>query len=222
MPISKLKAVKTKADLAKEALVLLGVKPADLAATPRIEHLFKGLGGQEAVLEYLAGSEEPEARKICELRARLNVRQAAAVPFEAYCVAAGIPTKRMFGIVAQEVSEQAEKATALLAKAMHPEVVQATINYALMPHGDKDRKMMHLHAGFVPTPKSSMTVFGNVDARQQTQNVAVLPPVEDNVRRLSDRFNSGMVVPSVPLLASGDSGDELLKVIGVAEAGDDD
>lgn len=182
----------------QEAFVLLEVDPVAVSESPRIEHLFRGIGGQAKVLEFLAGSEEPEARDIVKLRARLTAAQAKAVPFEAYCVAAGVSTKKMFGIIAAEAADQSVKASQLLSKAMHPEVVKATIDNALHPLGTKDREMLHKAEAFLPIPKTSVTfIKGNVDARTQTQNVAVLAPVEDSSRRLTDRFNERMTIPAI-------------------------
>lgn len=190
---------KSKADEARNAYTMLEISPRDVAGQPRIEHLFRRIGGAPKVWEYLQGSEEPEARKLLEFRARLTVAQTKAIPFEAFCVAAQIPVKRMFGIISEEVMEQSAKATELLAKARHPEVVEATIKRALGEGGTADAKMLHQAAGFVPTPKNSFTVIrGNVDARtqQQTNNISVLPPLEETGRRLSNRFNSDMRVPA--------------------------
>jgi hypothetical protein len=180
--------------------VLLEVTPEAVAECPRIEHLFKGIGGQSKVLEYLSGSEETEARAILAMRGRLTYAQAGAVPFEAYCVAAKITTKKIFGIISQEVMTQSSAATLLLSKAAHPRVVEATIKRAMGPLGTADARMLHQAEGFVPVPKNSIThIHGNVDQRTQVANVAVLPPVEDNVRRLSDRFNSAMTAPPVQI-----------------------
>lgn len=223
------KAYKTTGDHRSDALAMLEVTEAQLAAIPTIEHLFRGIGDptrytaepeaiddvadimgdpskvnfsrtkrdKKKVLEYLSGSEEPDARTVMALRARLTQSQADACPFEAYCVAAGLSTKKMFGLISQECYDQATLATALLAKARHPDVVQATIDMALSPLGDKDRKMLHQAQGFVPVPKTAVThIHGNVDARQQTANVAVLPPFEDSIRKLADRFNT-MTVKAV-------------------------
>jgi hypothetical protein len=197
------RAAKNKAQLRADAYVLLEITPEDVTACPRIEHLFKGIGGQSKVLEYLAGSEEPEARAVLAMRDRLSYAQAGAVPFEAYCVAAKISTKKMFGVISQEVMTQSSAATMLISKAAHPKVVEATIARAMGPLGTADARMLHQAEGFVPVPKNSIThIHGNVDARTQTANVAVLPPVEDNVRRLSDRFNSAMVAPPAQIAAA--------------------
>lgn len=189
-------------DFRADGLALLEVTEEQLSEVARIEHLFKGIGGQNRVFECLAGSEEKEARLLVALKKRLTNQQAAHVPFEAFCVAAKVTTKRMFGIISQEIMEQSEKATALLAKAMHPEIVQKTIDFAMSPFGEKDRRMLHQNAGFVPVPRTAVTHFhGHVDARTQTQNVALLPSVDDTMRRLSDRFNTMSIATPAPALA---------------------
>lgn len=195
---------KTEDELLAEALVLLEIKAEDLEYSPKIEHLFKGIGGKDKVFEYLSGSEEPDAKKLLELRKRLTRAQHRAVPFEAYCIAAVIPVKKVFGLIASEAMDQEEKAKQLLFRVKHSEVVQATIESALdLEFGAADRRMLHQAAGFVPIPKNSIThIHGNqtVDNRLQTATVTVLPPVEDTVRRLSDRFNDRVI--DVPLLAA--------------------
>ena len=174
----------------EESYILLDVDPDEVASQPKIEHLFRDIGGVIRVFEYLEGSEEPEARRILEARNRLSVRQAAVLPFEAFCVAAKVPTKKAFGVISQEVMEQGAKASALIARARHPEVVQYTVEQALTPAGTQERKMLHLAAGMLPQPKGNVTVFGGVaiDSRNQQVNVSVLPPVEDSAKRLADRF----------------------------------
>lgn len=188
-----------KNQLFDEAMLLLEIDAQAVLDSPRIEHLFKGIGGQRQVFEYLSGSEEPEARKLIELRGRLNQKQADAIPFEAYCVAAGISVKKMFGIIAAETADQSAKATMLLSKSRHPEVLQATIDNALTPFGDKDRKMLHQAEGYVPVPKTSVTHFhAHVDQRTTAQAATALPPPEDSIKALSARF----ATIEVPALAA--------------------
>src|SRR5208337_3496433 len=135
-----------------------------------------------------------ESRKVLELRTRLNRRQQDAIPFEAYCVAAGVSTKTMFGIICEEVMEQSGAARELVVNASRGAVIQAAIKSAKMVSGTKDREMLFKHDKFLPVPKNT-AIFGNVDARQQTLNVAVLPPVEEGIRRISDRFNTELSAP---------------------------
>jgi hypothetical protein len=62
---------------------------------------------------------------------------------------------------------------------------------------DRGRRMLHQAAGFLPVPKHALTFIGaNADVQTQTNNVAVLPPVESSIKRWSDRFNA--IAPPTP------------------------
>lgn len=202
MPRQKTTAVRilsSEEQLRAEAYELLEISPAEVEQQAKIEHLFKAIGGKDVVFNYLEGSEEPIARKVLEGRRLLDVRQLAAVPFEALCVYAKISPRKMFGLIAEEVAYQTAQASTLLARASHPDVVAATVAMSLLPSGTQERLMLHKAQGFVPVPKNSVThVHGNqsIDARQQSVAVSVLPPVEDDIRRMSDRFLK--VTPAPP------------------------
>ena len=75
----------------------------------------------------------------------------------------------------------------------HTDVVQATIDSAMdLELGAGDRKVLHQAANFTPVPKNSVTFVRNqtVDNRLQGATITqVLPPAEDTIRRLGDRFN---------------------------------
>jgi hypothetical protein len=179
------------------AYQLLGVTPEAVQDVPKIEHLFKGIGGKAEVFNYIAGSEDPRARRITELRTKLTAEQSRVVPFEAFCVAIGASTKEIFGLIAQETFEQSRKASLLLRDAGMAEVVGAAIRQAKTPAGSQERRMMLQSGAMLPMSKTViMPVHGdvNVDNRQQIDNrttqVAVLPPAEDITRRVSDRFNA--------------------------------
>lgn len=191
VPIAPPKAEKDTEDYRAEAMILLDVKQEDLDASPKIEHLFRGIGGVPKVMEYLSGSEEPEARLILGLAAKLSGRQRQAVDFEAYCLAAKITPKKMFGIISAEVADQSERAAALINKASRWEVVEATVTSAKTPLGVKDREMLHKANQFLPTPKNTFTLVrgDQVNDNRQQIAVAVLPPLEDGIKRSSNRFN---------------------------------
>lgn len=181
------------------------------------EYRKAGVDADRAKLwEYISGSDDPDARKILEARSLVPAATADWVPFEAYCLAAGVATKKAFGIVAQEVADQSGKAAALLARANHPDVVSFTVEQALTAEGTAERRMLHQSQGFLPMPKSNiLNVYGNaaIDQRNQSANVAVLPPVEDSVRRLHDRFGEMIIesAPPVPLAlppGEDDAGDD--------------
>jgi hypothetical protein len=184
--------IKGKSNHEQDAYTMLCIEAEDVAIVPRISHLLKAARIYGKVFDILSGSEDPQARKLLDMRARLNKCQADSIPFEAYCVAADISTKDAFGLISKETMDQFSQVSTLLAKAAHPAVVQATVRSALTLDGMADRKMLHQHETFVPIARTSIVnVHGHqmIDARQQTANIALLPPLEDVVSRMHDRFN---------------------------------
>lgn len=187
----------TKTENRGRAMEILEVTQEQLDATPKIEHLLRGIGGKGKVMDYLEGSDEPEARKILDIRRGLTIAEFDSVPFEALCIKAGITTKKMFGIIAAEATDQEQKAAALITRARQAEVVTATVEMALMPMGEKDREMFHKHTGFLPLPKGAVIqnirnqVNDNSNHQSKTE-VVILPALESGMKRLGDRFNTLM------------------------------
>jgi hypothetical protein len=195
--------VKTKAGNARDAYDLLGIVVADVMMVPKIEPLLKQAGVMSKIWEFLGASDQEEARKLLAMRGRVTKAQANAIPFEAYCVAAGIPTKRALAVITGEVFSQTDQAALLMASAAHPDVVAATVEAAKDPRGTKERGMLLQHSGFVPVPQTSVVkVFGGKNvigpgSQQTNQTLAVLPPIETVVREISDRFNQRLL-PAAP------------------------
>lgn len=197
---------KSRGENLADSLVLLGVKAEELEDCPKIEHLITPIGHQR-IFEYLSGSDDEDAKALLKVRKMLNEKQQRAVPMEVYCVAAGLSTKKVFGLICAEAMDQEEKAKQLLFRVRHTEVVNATIESAMdLEFGSQDRKMLHLAGGFLPTPKNSITFVRqqNVDNRLQGATIVqALPPPEDTIRRLGDRFNDKVmdikVIPSAEI-----------------------
>lgn len=182
-----------------DAFALLEVTADQVADDLQISHITKVVGDTQTLLDFLKGSNEKEAKAIVEQARKLNKTQIGAVPIEALCVAGNVPTKKLLEVLMGAVAEQGAIATQLLSKAAHPKVVQATVDAALLPDGSNDRRMLHQAEGFVPIPKTSITVnrTTNIDNRTQTQ-VAVLPALDDSVKKMTDRFIEAVPVPQLP------------------------
>ena len=196
---------KTKVGLKREAYELLGIEEADVMAVPRIEPMLKRASVFEKVWGYLETSGEEMARVLIAQKYKLkNKSQRAAVPFEAYCVAARLDTKKVMGLIFAEVFSQNQQAAELMAANAQPDVVKATIDRAVEPGGTRERDMLHKHSRFVPVPQTSVTFVKTankvVGGDDNSQTLAVLPPIEKTVRDISDRFNERLlgVAPAAP------------------------
>lgn len=207
---------KSHRELVADAWVKLGVTPEQVSAVPQVSGVLKSAGGRAKILGYLRSSNEPDARKVLNIidgvegNSLKKLWMDSAIPMEAFCVSADIPTRRLLELVAGEVFLRSGQEAGLLAAAAHPKIVKKSIQKALeepvsvkQPDGTvkmepaesglADRRMLHQHAQFLPMPKTQFINMphGTIDNRQQTQvNVAVAPPVEETVKRLSDRFNA--------------------------------
>jgi hypothetical protein len=80
-----------------------------------------------------------------------------------------------------------------------PSIVERSIETALTDKGIADRKMLFLHSGFLPTPKTSQTAFSAMrDARAKASErarVVSAPSPEDTIRRVANRFNGALGLP---------------------------
>lgn len=172
-----------------EALIMLEISEDQVARAPKISHVLKAAGMLNNVWDYLEGSAKPQARAVLDARSRLNKKQAEQMPFEAYCISAGVLPQEMLALLTVEVYDQANKAGVLLAATQHPAVTQATIAAALTPLGTAEKKMLLTHAGFLPVPKTSIVnMYGANSTAVVEQKNVVLRPVEESVRTLGDRF----------------------------------
>lgn len=164
-----------------------------------------------AVIDYLRGSSEDDARQWLAVWDTLSKTAQDALPLEAICIAATLTTKRLFELVSGAMFEQSAAESSLIAAVAHPQIVQATIDSALQPEGIEDRKMLHQHRNFLPVPKNNIVnVRGNqIIDNSQGKTLNINPPaVADTVRSLSDKFNARFLTAEpVAVLALG-PGDE--------------
>jgi hypothetical protein len=204
---------KTKLGLREQAYELLGVDDMDVVLGPKIEPLLKTAGVLEKVWSYLETSGDEMARLLIAQKYKLATKsQRDAVPLEAYCLAAKLDPKKVLGLIFAEVYSQNEQAAGLMAAAAQPDIVRATIDRAVEPGGTRERDMMHKHSRFVPVPQTSVTfvrkagkVIGGDD---NSQTLAVLPPIEKVVRDVSDRFNERLLTAPAPEILEVDFEDE--------------
>ena len=82
-----------------------------------------------------------------------------------------------------------------------PSVVERSIETALTDDGIADRKMLFQHSGFLPMPKGSQTTIAvtqNAQANASSRSVVAVPPPEQTIRSLTERFNEMRGLPRPP------------------------
>ena len=173
-----------------EAWERLGVRPQDVAGQPIIGRMLAKIGPRRAIIKLLRESEVPELRavlaKVMELP---DSKRTLSIPMEAFCVAARVPTLRFLGLVIGEALARNADISKLIAAAAHPAVTRKTVHLA-MQGSLSAAKMLHQHAGFLPAPKGAVVQIFNrthIDARSESS--MVLPAMEDESRRLTERFH---------------------------------
>lgn len=184
------------------AYEILGVKEADVSLVPTITPILNSIPGKiSKAVEFLRGSDNPDAKKFLKVYDLLSPTQRSLLPFEAFILASGLTSKKVLGVITEACFEQSSTASSLIAAASHPNVVKVTVASALNPaFGGKDRDMLHKHAGFVPTPKNSTMIVsgqGRVQIGDNQDNsshlsigVGELNRIEGGLGRIADRFNT--------------------------------
>lgn len=172
----------------------LGVSESEVNLVPRITHILKHLPyGIDQAIEFLRGSSEKDAVKFLSVYDSLPVTTRELLPIEAFCVASGLGTKRVLELITGACFEQSATTTELIVRAAHPDIVKASASYAMMPTGDKDRKLIFQHTNFTPMPKTQVVnVHGDVNAndnRIQSISIGALSGIEGKMARIANRFN---------------------------------
>ena len=192
-------------DRRRRAYEMLGVQPNAVADAPKIGHLLAKLkDGKATALEALRASDLPEARKFISKHDNILLPSFVrkTLPFEAFCIAAGISPTRMFGVIAEVIRLQKSQLGAIRAAERHEAIVEKSSEFALDPAMVDDR-MAHLkHMGFTPSPKGSTINIGvqataNAAAAAKS-DAASLPPAEDTIRRMVEARQRAALGPSQP------------------------
>lgn len=181
------------------ALRILGTDADALSRLPRITPYIQSVLKlrREDVVGYLAMSSDPDAVAWMAQHERSDLSNSMRIilPYEAYCIAAGISTHRLLECLSVQIIAAGAMHSAVTAARHHPEVVEATIGYALTEDGIQDRITLHRATGFLPSPKGSQTTIqiqqnAAATAQAASATFAEPPRPEQTIKRLVDRFNA--------------------------------
>lgn len=133
-------------------------------------------GGVPQVIEALRASDEEDALKFIEKYESLSESDQGKVTIEEVSVAAGVRPIDLLGVATKALFQNALTVAAIIASTAHPQVVEKSIERALMDQGVRDREMLHQAMGFLPAPKG-MTL---INQKIQVANFASKTPAEEN------------------------------------------
>jgi hypothetical protein len=116
-------------------------------------------------IEDLRFSPDPIAIKFLETYDALPAGDRPYLSLEAVCLKAGVSPQEFLGHVFLMRQSLGKAESSLVAVNAFPDVVRSMVDYAKMPNGDADRKMLAQHpaVGFLPNPKGttlSVNLFG--------------------------------------------------------------
>ena len=197
-PSSKLlKVPKKSVDRKNDALARFvrstGITEKQIEQTPHISDILKSsMGSVTAAIDMLRFSNETCAIELLTTYDSLPSGDRDRLPIEAICVKAKVSPAAVLGAALMACRTVRGQQSALIAMNRHPEVLQKTIEVALTPGGDRDRKMIHEATGFLPTPKGGSINVNLLNGIPQSGAQAQNKPkeVED-----PDDFND--VFPSI-------------------------
>lgn len=174
------------------------VDQAKLALQPKFEKQFQQLGGMELAIEYLRGSEDPDAIKFLDVWDVVDINDRDFLGFDGFSVSAGVSGKKVFGLIFSEMAATNEKMMGMLTAISMPEVIQATIDAAVMPGGFRDRKLIAQASGWLPNPRLAQTnIQINAGGGPNRPGESVtLPPFDQDIRELSER-SQGLNAPKM-------------------------
>lgn len=181
------------------ALRILGTDADALSRLPRITPYIQSVLKlrREDVVGYLAMSSDPDAVAWMSQHERSDLSNSMRIilPYEAFCIAAGISTHRLLECLSVQIIAAGAMHSAVTAARHHPEVVEATIGYALTMEGIQDRLTLHKATGFLPSPRGSQTTIqiqqnAAATAQAASATFAEPPRPEQTIKRLVDRFNA--------------------------------
>src|SRR5215472_9876192 len=118
---------------------------------------------REQVINLLRMSSEPEVLKWLSIYDSPAIPEDVRVelPYEVYCAASTTSPLRLLELLAAQIVRSGAQHSAIRAALRHPEVVDATIESALIPgpDGRADRDTLHKAVGFLPQPKGAQMIF---------------------------------------------------------------
>ena len=152
----------------EQALKRLKVKPERLAAAPQITPLFKNAeGGLKAVLRAMRFSAQDDViAAFLKKYESVPVGDRNSLPWEAIALSAGLDMHHLTGAILFALQAASVNAVKIIALTAHPAVMQKTVEFAKLPSGEKDRKIMHQGLGFLPSPKGPTFIGKAVFAGQ--------------------------------------------------------
>jgi len=152
-----------KATLPRKQAALERIKvPLDkIEQCPPLTPIFGTVPNAHLAIDSLRFSADPVAEKFLAVHDKIpsgDRRQLWDILVEAVVVKAGLKLNEineLLGAMVRSFQSIQVQKSAMRAMAAHPGIVDKTIQFAKLPRGERDRRMLHEAVRFVPTPVGS-------------------------------------------------------------------
>jgi hypothetical protein len=111
------------------------------------------------IVDVMRFSEEPCIRQVLSVYDNCPAGDRENLPFEAFVVKAGAKINELIGSIIMTYRAVQTQKSAMMVMARHPDVLNKTIDYAMLPAGHQDRRLIHESTNFAPTSKGSTFNF---------------------------------------------------------------
>lgn len=138
---------------------------------------------------FLEQTEDPVAWQVIAAYRRVRPCLQRYAPIEAYCLAADVSPSRILEIITGICVRLGAQTSAIIAAVSHPRIVEKSVSMALTDEGIADRTILHKATGFLPTPKTSVSIVNAPRVEVTAQAAVAAPTAERTIRGLVDRFN---------------------------------
>jgi hypothetical protein len=158
-----------------------GISPSQVETAPNLTAI---IGKRTSVIESMRFSQEPSVVGFLKVYDQTPVCDRKQISFEAVALKAGCNFNELLGAIILSFRSVQAQRSAIIAMEHHPNVVEATVGYAMTEDGFKDRRMLHEAVGFVPTPKGAsinVNFPGVATANSGDDDAAATEPEIDNV-----------------------------------------
>lgn len=180
------------------------MKRSDLDVVPEITGMLKsGFKTVKAAIATLRFSSETAAIEFFRVFDQIPVGDRDYIPIEAVCLKAGVAPSALIGCVMMASRQIKGQESALIAVNAFPGVVKSMVEFAALPGGDRDRRMLSESnaIGFLPTKtggnvnvnlSSGNPVFGNPERQIPTAGPVAIEAGDENFGDLFPGINSNL------------------------------
>jgi hypothetical protein len=190
-----------------EALQRVGFTLEESRTLPRITPVLENAErGMPQVIEALRSCPDEDAQVFIKAYDAVSASDMKFVGVEEIAIACGIGIKRLGEIAFSSLLQQSQTAAAIIAATSHPAVVSKTVAVALSDRGTREREMMLIAGGTLPSPKGIVINNRNQQANvnspgEAAQKAAVpedisaeLPTMDNDIKALHSITSGGKLL----------------------------